>query len=58
MFCVMDNQNLWSPVKGGFKTASQANAWCKKNLPIDITHLWNDKRGVVLPGQRYFVMKK
>lgn len=57
MFAVIDNQKLWAPVKSGFKTAAQANAWCKKNLPLDITHLWGDKRGLI-PNQRYFVMKK
>ena len=57
MFAVMDNQKFWAPVKSGFKTAAQANAWCKKNLPMDITHLWEDKRGLI-PNQRYFVMKK
>lgn len=35
MFCVIDREKNFTPVKSGFKTASQANNWAKKNLPKD-----------------------
>ena len=43
MFCVVDRDNNFTPVKSGFKTASQANNWAKKNLPKDEVHLWGAK---------------
>lgn len=30
MFCVVDRDKDFIPVKSGFKTASQANNWAKK----------------------------
>ena len=43
MFCVVDREKDFTPVKSGFKTASQANNWAKKNLPRDEIHLWGEK---------------
>ena len=43
MFCVVDRDKGFAPVKSGFKTASQANNWAKKNLPNDDIHLWGTK---------------
>ena len=43
MYCVVDREKGFAPVKSGFKTASQANNWAKKNLPKDDTHLWGTK---------------
>lgn len=40
MFCVVDREKNFTPVKSGFKTASQANDWAKKHLPKDEVHLW------------------
>lgn len=43
MFCIVDIDNNFAPVKSGFKTASQANNWAKKNLPKDEVQLWGTK---------------
>lgn len=43
MFCVVDREKGFAPVKSGFKTSSQANNWAKKNLPRDDVHLWGEK---------------
>ena len=43
MFCVVDRDKNFTPVKSGFKTASQANNWAKKHLPKDEVHLWGAK---------------
>ena len=43
MFCVIDREKSFTPVKSGFKTASQANNWAKKNLPRDEVRLWGEK---------------
>ena len=43
MFCVIDKEKNFTPVKSGFKIASQANNWAKKNLPKDEVHLWGEK---------------
>lgn len=40
MFCVIDTQDGHKMIKSGFKTASAANNWCKKNLPKDEVCLW------------------
>ena len=56
MFKVIDRENNHLPVKSGFKTASQANNWCKKHLDLSITHLW----GGIAPHisvYRYYVMR-
>ena len=57
MFCVIDKENNFTPVKSGFKTASQANNWAKKNLPKDKVHLWGEKPNL-RKGFRYFVQMK
>jgi hypothetical protein len=57
MFCVIDKENNFTPVKSGFKTASQANNWAKKNLPKDEVHLWGEKHNLS-KGLRYFVQMK
>ena len=56
MFCVIDREQHLTPVKSGFKTASQANNWAKKNLPKDDVRLWGTK----WTGKyhRYFVRMK
>ncbi len=48
MFCVVkypDNNDClhghFRVLKGGFKTATQANKWCKKNLPRDTVHFYH-----------------
>lgn len=40
MFCVVDRERDHAIVKSGFKTASQANNWAKKNLGKDEVRLW------------------
>lgn len=54
MFCIVDRDNNFAMVKSGFKTASQANNWAKKNLPKDEVQLWGAKWGK-LKYTRYFV---
>lgn len=54
MFCIVDRDNNFALVKSGFKTASQANNWAKKNLPKDEVQLWGAKWGR-LKYFRYFV---
>lgn len=57
MFCVVDREKGFAPVKSGFKTSSQANNWTKKNLPRDDVHLWGEKLDLKkIP--RYFVRMK
>ena len=57
MFCIIDTEKNFTPVKSGFKTASQANNWAKKNLPKDEVHLWGkyDNRHNF---RRYFIKMK
>lgn len=57
MFCVIDKQKNFTPVKSGFKTASQANNWAKKNLPEDEVHLWGEKFNRH-QNFRYFIQMK
>ena len=57
MFCVIDKEKNFAPVKSGFKTASQANNWAKKNLPKDEVYLWGEKPNLS-KGFRYFVQMK
>lgn len=40
MFCIVDTKQSMSVIKSGFKTASQANIWAKKNLPKEEVKLW------------------
>lgn len=57
MFCVIDRDKNLTPVKSGFKTASQANNWAKKNLPRNEVRLWGEK----FDGSknfRYFIQMK
>ena len=57
MFCVVDKEKNFTPIKSGFKTASQANNWAKKNLPKDEVHLWGEKPNWS-KGFRYFIRMK
>ena len=57
MFCVIDKEKYFTPVKSGFKTAAQVNNWAKKNLPKDEVHLWGEKPNYS-KGFRYFVQMK
>ena len=57
MFCIVDKEKNFTPVKSGFKTASQANNWAKKNLPKDEVHLCGEKPNLS-KGFRYFVQMK
>lgn len=57
MFCVIDKENNFTPVKSGFKTSSQANNWVKKNLPKDEVALWGEKHDWSKTF-RYFVRMK
>lgn len=43
MFCIIDREKSFTPVKSGFHTASQANSWAKKNLPKDEVKFWGEK---------------
>lgn len=56
MFCVVDREKDFTPVKSGFKTASQANNWAKKNLPKDTILLWGSNWEPY--KYRYFVRMK
>ena len=58
MFCVIDKEKNFTPVKSGFKTASQANNWAKKNLPKDEVHLWGEKLPNYSKEFRYFIQMK
>lgn len=51
MFCVVDREKNFTPIKSGFKSFAQANNWAKKNLPEDLVCLW----GKDYIGKRYFV---
>ena len=60
MFCIVDAYKSFTPIKSGFKTASQANNWAKKNLPKDELRLWG-KNAEPWDGSkhyRYFVRMK
>ena len=57
MFCVIDKEKNFTPVKSGFKTSSQANSWVKKNLPRNEVHLWGEKLDQS-KSFRYFVQMK
>lgn len=54
MYKIIDSQNNHLPVKSGFRTASAANNWCKKNLPLEEVHLWACKPPKGL--YRYYIM--
>ena len=58
MFCIVDSEKNFAPVKSGFKTASQANSWAKKNLPKDECILWGVKHKNKKWGCRYFIKMK
>lgn len=59
MFCVVDRENNFAIVKSGFKTASQANNWAKKNLSKDDVRLWKpNERYKFGKMYRYFIMMK
>jgi hypothetical protein len=57
VFCVVDREKGFAPVKSGFKTSSQADNWAKKNLPRDDVHLWGEKWDLKTI-HRYFVRMK
>ena len=57
MFCIVDRDKDFSPVKSGFKKSSQANDWAKKNLPRDEVQLWGDTIEFS-KYKRYFVRMK
>lgn len=40
MFYIVDTKQSHTVIKSGFKTASQANNWAKKNLPREEVKLW------------------
>jgi hypothetical protein len=40
MFCIIDKEKNFTPVKSGFKSAAQANNWAKKHLSKDDVRLW------------------
>ena len=57
MFCIVDKEKDFTPIKSGFKTFAQANNWAKKNLPKEEVRLWGDyKQPWVM--HRYFVRMK
>lgn len=58
MFCIIDRENFFTPVKSGFKTSAKANDWAKKNLPKETVHLWGEKIDWYNKPFRYFVMQK
>lgn len=51
MFQIIDKFNHHLPVKSGFKTASQALNWAKKNLEQGSCAAWGDCSF----GDRYFI---
>lgn len=53
MFCVVDREKNFTPVKSGFKSFAQANSWAKKNLPEDLVCFWGEHKDYA--GKRYFV---
>lgn len=57
MFCIIDKEKNFTPVKSGFKTASQANNWAKKNLSKEEVHLWGIKPNWS-KRYRYFIRMK
>lgn len=57
MFCVVDKEKHFTPIKSGFKTAAQANNWAKKNLPKDEVHLWGEKIPQMKVFRYYIQMK-
>ena len=54
MFYIVDRDNNFAQVKSGFKSASQANNWAKKNLPKGTVHLWGTNWSTVM-NYRYFI---
>lgn len=57
MFCVIDKEKSFTPIKSGFKTASQANNWAKKHLPKEEVRLWGEKLNWS-KDFRYFIQMK
>lgn len=57
MFCVIDREKNYIPVKSGFKTATQANNWAKKHLPKGEVHLWG-VASTWSKNYRYFIRMK
>ena len=55
MFVVIDKEKYHTPIKGGFKTASAANNWCKKHLKLTEVHLWGCKPPI---NFRYYIMMR
>ena len=53
MFCVVDREKNFTPIKSGFKSFSQANGWAKKNLPEDLVCFWGVHKAYA--NKRYFV---
>lgn len=57
MFCVIDKEKSFTPIKSGFKTASQANNWAKKHLSKEEVCLWGEKLNWS-KDFRYFIQMK
>jgi hypothetical protein len=53
MFCIVDKEKNFTPIKSGFKTFAQANNWAKKNLPKELVCLWGDHE--ISYNKKYFV---
>ena len=57
MFCIVDREKNFAPVKSGFASGSQANNWAKKHLPKVSVFLWGMKMDYS-NNYRYFVRMK
>lgn len=53
MFCIVDREKNFTPVKSGFMTSAHANNWAKKNLPEDLVCFWGYPKDYA--GKRYFI---
>ena len=53
MFCVVDREKNFTPIKSGFKSAAQANNWAKKKLPEALVCFWGIHKNYA--SKRYFI---
>lgn len=60
MFYIVDKDKGFARVKSGFKTASQANNWAKRNLPKDEIRLCGEhtEKWDWSKHYRYFITKE
>ena len=59
MFYVIDKNNKSVPISVGFKSASEANKYAKKNLPRARVRLWGEEAdGEKWKSIRYYVTRR